>query len=59
VRLALLQKLLLSWQPDRSHLQTLLDLSLPLLVADRQRLLTIAEAAALNDVAGGCCWQSA
>jgi hypothetical protein len=52
VRLALLQKLLLSWQPDQHHLQALLDLSLPLLVADRLRLLTNAEAAALHDVAG-------
>ncbi|WIA11378.1 hypothetical protein OEZ85_011499 [Tetradesmus obliquus] len=52
VRLALLQKLLMSWQPDQSHLQALLDLSLPLLVADRQRLLTAAEAAALHDAAG-------
>uniref|UniRef100_A0A383V8Q0 Uncharacterized protein n=1 Tax=Tetradesmus obliquus TaxID=3088 RepID=A0A383V8Q0_TETOB len=52
VRLALLQQLLLSWQPDQSNLQALLDLSLPLLVADRQRLLTTAEAAALHDAAG-------
>jgi hypothetical protein len=52
VRLALLQKLLLSWHPDQHHFQAFLDLSLPLLVADRLRLLTKAEAAALHDVAG-------
>jgi hypothetical protein len=52
VRLALLQKLLLSWKPDQQHLQAVLDLVVPLLVADRQQLLTTAEAAALHDVTG-------
>jgi hypothetical protein len=50
--LALLQKLLLSWKPDQQHLQAVLDLLVPLLVADRQQLLTTTEAAALRDMTG-------
>jgi hypothetical protein len=52
VRLALLQKLLLSWQPDQLHLQKVLDLIVPLLVGNQQQLLTTAEAAALQETTG-------
>jgi hypothetical protein len=54
VRLALLQKLLLSWKPDQQHLQAFLDVIVPLLAADRQKLLTTAEAAVLHNVTGEC-----